>query len=118
MFCTNCGKEMVGTGKFCANCGQSIKYENELASAPELPKRVQTIPFPQIGEPISIFAKAKGLFLKYKVAPTVPLDWLYGTTGVIFTESHIVVLTATPQTALKEFADKMNDRLPTGLALI
>ena len=58
------------------------------------------------------------LLPKYKIAPKVPLDWLYGTTDVIFTESHFVVLTATPQTALKEFADKVTDRLPAGAALV
>lgn len=120
MFCTKCGKEVVGDGKFCANCGQPIDLEhrNETFCAAELPKQARTAPFPQIGESISVFRKAKALFPKYKVAPKVPLDWLYGTTDVIFTESYFVVLTATPQTALKEFSDKMTDRLPAGLALV
>lgn len=28
MFCTNCGKEITGAGKFCSNCGAPVENNN------------------------------------------------------------------------------------------
>lgn len=43
MFCTKCGKEVVGAGKFCANCGEptNLGRRNEAAPGAELPKQVR-----------------------------------------------------------------------------
>jgi len=43
MFCTKCGKEVVGAGKFCANCGEPTDPErrNETPPGAELPKQVR-----------------------------------------------------------------------------
>lgn len=44
MFCTKCGKEAVGAGKFCANCGEptDLEHRNDASRDAELPRQVRT----------------------------------------------------------------------------
>lgn len=72
--------------------------------------------FPDIGGPIKVYKKAVCMQPQYKAESSTRIDWLNDSVDLIFSESFLVVVSATPQTALKDFADKMSPRM-CGLAL-
>lgn len=104
---------MVPAAKFCGNCGgETASTESPPAMA------LSALPeIPDVGTPVRIIRKAK-VFPGKDNLVAERVTWIKQPVDLIFTDSHLVIVSAVPQTALKEFADKVADRLPLGLGLM
>lgn len=113
MFCTQCGKPLVLGAKFCGNCGS----ETATGESPPTVALSDLPEIPDVGKTVHIIRKAEIFPCKDNLVAE-KVTWIKLPVDLIFTDSHLVIVSAVPQTTLKEFADKVADRLPMGLGLM